>query len=689
MPEGNSIMYLPFRHDANVKESMLNGSASTLLDSGSSARPFASSGYSAQSGTPFAHHGGNLQGLHNAQASYNMQSVQNSVSSRNQGLGGNPSSGGHQSTGNLQGGRFTSNNKPVDFSQQSSHGSLHGQSAMTSRAGIIAAGNHSFSNSMNGIGRLGSGGSLGSNIIGSRGSFSGLGGGTLQMGASGPRISSTVGSIGGGGSLSGGGGLSRSLNAAVQLNAASLGGARVNMSSLNNSGGISVQGLGRPVNSMLQQGVNMSSSYNPSGDLLAMISRASPRAVSLLGSNFSSSPGLSTQGQGQLTNGQLGSHGLSNDSSDGVPFDINDFPQLTARQSGTSGLQGSAAALKKQGVAVNANVQHNQGFSIQSEDFPALSACKDGGNDSTTELQHHKEQHEDSLASAMQSQHFTHQTGGLGSGSVSASELQHLQASMTDSFSSSHVPSPSYQSQIPGASQIGTGGGHLQRSGSLASYDQLLQQYHQAQLRAGGAGIQQQQFAQLARESIKGFQQGGMATPQDRFGLLGLLSVIRMSDPDLTTLALGTDLTTLGLNLNSRENLYKTFASPWADGPVRGEPEFTLPDCYVQRAPRLQPGYFSKFPQETLFYIFYSMPNDEAQMYAADELYNRGWFYHKDHKIWLTRVLNEIPPVTTQTFERGAYYFFDHNTWDTGRKENFVLQYEHIEKRPQLPSQVK
>jgi hypothetical protein len=39
----------------------------------------------------------------------------------------------------------------------------------------------------------------------------------------------------------------------------------------------------------------------------------------------------------------------------------------------------------------------------------------------------------------------------------------------------------------------------------------------------------------------------------DRFGLLGLLSVIRMTDPDLNTLALGTDLTTLGLNLNSPE----------------------------------------------------------------------------------------------------------------------------------------
>ncbi|KAG0621700.1 hypothetical protein M758_3G042500 [Ceratodon purpureus] len=681
MPEGNSIMYLPFRHDANVKESMLNSSASTLLDSGSSGRPFASSGYSAQSGTtPFAHHGGSLQGLHNAQASYNMQTVQNSMSSRNQGLGGSPSSGGHQSTGNLQGSRFTSNNLPVGFAQQSSHGGLHGQSAMTSRAGIIAAGNHSFSNSnsMNGIGGLSPGGSPGSSTIGSRGSFSGLGVGASQMGGSGSRITSTVGSIGGGGSLSGGGGLSRSLNAGGQLNAGSLGGSRVNMGSIGNSGGISVQGLGRPGNSMLQQGVNMSStSYGSSGDLLAMISRASPQGVSLLGSNFSTSPGSGIQGQGPLSNGQLGGHGLSNDNNDGVAFDINDFPQLSARQSGTGGLQGSA----------------------------------DGGNDLTSELQHHKEQqHENSLAAAMQSQHFTmnrsagfslggsyaphrqvqqQQTGGLGSGSMSASDLQHLQASIADSFSSSHGLSGSYHSQIPGASQVGSGGATAQRSGGLANYEQLLHQYHQAQLRAGGGSLQQQQLAQSGRESMKGFQQGGLAIPQDRFGLLGLLSVIRMSDPDLTTLALGTDLTTLGLNLNSRENLYKTFASPWADGPIRGEPEFTLPACYVQRAPRLQPGYFSKFQQDTLFYIFYSMPNDEAQLYAADELYNRGWFYHKDHKIWLTRVPSEGPLVTTQTFERGAYYFFDHNTWDTGRKENFVLQYEHIEKRPQLPAQVK
>jgi CCR4-NOT transcription complex subunit 2 len=69
--------------------------------------------------------------------------------------------------------------------------------------------------------------------------------------------------------------------------------------------------------------------------------------------------------------------------------------------------------------------------------------------------------------------------------------------------------------------------------------------------------------------------QGNVAAP-DRFGLLGLLGVIRMSDPDLTTLALGTDLTGLGLHLNSPENVYKTFASPWAEAPLRPEPDFKV-----------------------------------------------------------------------------------------------------------------
>lgn len=50
-----------------------------------------------------------------------------------------------------------------------------------------------------------------------------------------------------------------------------------------------------------------------------------------------------------------------------------------------------------------------------------------------------------------------------------------------------------------------------------------------------------------------------------------------------------------------------------------------VPACYKHTPPRLQPGYLAKFKEETLFYIFYSMPQDEAQLIAADELYSRGW----------------------------------------------------------------
>ncbi|KAI4826130.1 hypothetical protein KUCAC02_021777 [Chaenocephalus aceratus] len=58
----------------------------------------------------------------------------------------------------------------------------------------------------------------------------------------------------------------------------------------------------------------------------------------------------------------------------------------------------------------------------------------------------------------------------------------------------------------------------------------------------------------------------GMVT--DQFGMIGLLTFIRAAetDPGMVHLALGSDLTTLGLNLNSPENLYPKFASP---GPRR------------------------------------------------------------------------------------------------------------------------
>jgi hypothetical protein len=79
----------------------------------------------------------------------------------------------------------------------------------------------------------------------------------------------------------------------------------------------------------------------------------------------------------------------------------------------------------------------------------------------------------------------------------------------------------------------------------------------------------------------------------------------------------------------SRRPLYATFGSPWADIPCTRDPQFTLPQCYAMPPTALKTAHLEKFQLETLFYIFYAMPRDVLQAYAAQELYNRKWRYHK------------------------------------------------------------
>ncbi|CAK0911327.1 unnamed protein product, partial [Prorocentrum cordatum] len=75
---------------------------------------------------------------------------------------------------------------------------------------------------------------------------------------------------------------------------------------------------------------------------------------------------------------------------------------------------------------------------------------------------------------------------------------------------------------------------------------------------------------------------------RQKYGLLGILKVIRMTDPDLNTLALGMDLTGMGLDLNSPMDLHARFGSPWTSAPARTEPEFHLPPSYYINPPALK-----------------------------------------------------------------------------------------------------
>ncbi|KAJ6817325.1 putative NOT transcription complex subunit VIP2 isoform X2 [Iris pallida] len=637
---------------------------SNLPDS-SVGRPFATSFSSQSASAPGFHHSGGMQGLHNIHQSFNVANMPGSLSRNAATLGSLPSSGMQQPGGSLSSGRFASNNLAVAMSQIS-----HGHSGVTNRGGISVVGNPAFSSSMNGIGSL-PGISSNSLSAGIRNTGPGLGASPL-LGNVGPRITNSMGNIVGGGNI----GRSISSGGLPVPGLAS----RVNLAANSGSGSLNLQGHNRLMSGMLQQ---------------------APQMLGMLGSSYPTSGGPLSQSQVQGGNNSLSSMGMLNDvNNDNSPFNLNDFPQLTGRPSSAGGPQGQLGSLRKQGVS--SIVQQSQEFSIQNEDFPALPGFKGGSPDFPMDM-HPKEQLHENV-SMMQSQHYpmarsagfslggtytssrqqqqhgvSVSSGGVGFAPGNNQDLIHLRGS--DIFPSSHG---AYHSQIqnngPSSMALRPLNSPNAPSG-MGSYEQLIQQYHpqnQSQFRLQQMSAVSQSYRDQNLKSLQGSQ-----TTPDRFGLLGLLSVIRMNDPDLTSLALGIDLTTLGLNLNSTENLHKTFGSPWSDEPVKGEPEFNIPSCYYARpAPRLHEGHFERFHLSTLFYIFYSMPRDEAQLFAAHALCSRGWFYHKEQQLWFSRVAE--PLVKTSSYERGVYICFDPNTWETVRKENFVVQYEAVEK-PVLP----
>ncbi|CAN4100919.1 unnamed protein product [Withania somnifera] len=643
----------------NIRSS-LDGSASSLPEN--TGRSFPSS-FSPQSGSasPLYHHSRSIQGLHNIHGSLNVPNIPGTLGSRNTTLNNVPSSGVLQSGNSLFGGRFASNNIQAALSQISK-GSSHGHSGMTSRGGMSVVGNPGYSSNTSGVG---------GSIPGILPTFAGIGnqssvqdlGMSPILGNQGPRMDSV-------GNIVGGGNIGRNISSGAASSVPGLS-SRLNLTANTVSGNLNVQGSNRLMGGVLQQ--------------------ASPQVMSMLGNSYPTSGVPLSQNHVQAV-GNLNSMGVLNNvnSNDGSPFDINDFPQLSSRPSFAGGPLGQLGSLRKQ-IA-----QQNQEFSIQNEDFPALPGFKGGNADYAMDL-HQKELHDNTI-SMMQQPHFSMgRSGGFNLGIYSSlrsqQQQQHASSVSNSGLSLSNVnnqdPLHLHGSDVFPSSYSSYHQQPLNSSSTVSgigSSYQLIQQY-QRQQQQTQSQFRLQQMSALGQP----YRDQGMKSMQDQsapdpFGMLGLLSVIRMSDPDLTSLALGIDLTTLGLNLNSAENLHKTFGSPWSDEPAKGDPEFTVPQCYyAKKPPPLKQACFSKFQLDTLFYIFYCMPKDEAQSYAANELYNRGWFYHREHRFWFMRVANMEPLVKTNAYERGSYICFDPNTWETIRKDNFVVHYEMLEKRPVLP----
>jgi CCR4-NOT transcription complex subunit 2 len=105
--------------------------------------------------------------------------------------------------------------------------------------------------------------------------------------------------------------------------------------------------------------------------------------------------------------------------------------------------------------------------------------------------------------------------------------------------------------------------------------------------------------------------------------------------------------------------------------------DFTLPTCYTVANVQPLRTRIPSFSDETLFYIFYSMPRDIMQELVAEELMGRKWRYHKVERAWLTRDESYASPVEVErgVSERGVYLWWDTNAW---KKVRVSVQRSHL-----------
>ncbi|OBT66226.1 hypothetical protein VE03_04383 [Pseudogymnoascus sp. 23342-1-I1] len=166
---------------------------------------------------------------------------------------------------------------------------------------------------------------------------------------------------------------------------------------------------------------------------------------------------------------------------------------------------------------------------------------------------------------------------------------------------------------------------------------------------------------------------------RDRYGLKGLIEMLKGPFPDQAALITGVDIAALGFDLNTTERLSETIWSPWDDVPARPDiPQHTIPDCYQVHNVQPIENKLSNFSDETLMFMFYNNPQDIQQMIAAQELTNRNWRYHKKLSMWLTKDDMMQPQLLGNGTERGYYVFFDPKLWSRERRE-MLLSYIDLE----------
>ena len=80
--------------------------------------------------------------------------------------------------------------------------------------------------------------------------------------------------------------------------------------------------------------------------------------------------------------------------------------------------------------------------------------------------------------------------------------------------------------------------------------------------------------------------------------------------------------------------------------------EFRIPQCYKMSKPKdLPETQIKEFPISVLFYMFYNMPNDRAQISAANLLQQKGWTYVCEEMRWVKMKGNSFTRFNPETWQ--------------------------------------
>lgn len=169
---------------------------------------------------------------------------------------------------------------------------------------------------------------------------------------------------------------------------------------------------------------------------------------------------------------------------------------------------------------------------------------------------------------------------------------------------------------------------------------------------------------------------------QDQFGIAGLLSFLRAAEHDKTleVQGLGEDLTKFGFNLNSKDLLYPNFSGPFAEFPAQPQDiDFEVPKEYLHHRKtkkKLPAVDFSRYNDDTLFYLFYTFVGDYKQLMAAAYLYDKEWRFHTEENYWMSLVVDH----------KNSYCFFDPAKWCKVRVLDYEIDIHKLAARPHVPN---